>query len=95
MIEIRGASEKLLERLDKADGLFIIPLCKNDESYIAVNNLEGRRWIEKFQSKVAAIYWLRGHWCLNIKNELCDGSTGEKILDIAERVRRGDPWPME
>lgn len=95
MIEIRSVSEAFLSRLGEEDGLYIITLdVKNGESYLAVNNLDGRRWIEKFQNRTTAILWLRGHWCLNIKNELCDGTTGKKISDIADRVRRGDPWPM-
>ena len=92
MIEIRSVSEAFLSHLDEEDGLFIVTLYGNGEAYLAVNNLDGRRWIEKFQNRTTAIYWLLGHWCLNINNELCDGTTGKKIPDIADKVRRGDPW---
>ena len=58
-----------------------------DEYYIAVNNTLGQRWRQEFRNLTTAALWLRGHWCLNIRNELCDGLTGEIIYDIAERVR--------
>lgn len=67
-------------------GLFLARA--EDERWIAVNNTFGQRWREDFQSMRAARLWLQGHWCLNIDNILCDGLTGERILDVAERVRR-------
>ena len=63
-------------------------LCRDsDEHWIAVNNEGGRRIRQDFQTKAAAIAWLRGNLCLNIRNELCDGEAGKILYDVAERVR--------
>lgn len=64
-------------------------LCRvEEERYIAVNNKRGNKLREEFKSRRTAALWLSGHLCLNIRNELCDGMTGKKILDVAERVRK-------
>lgn len=66
-------------------GLFI---CRGgEEFYTAMNNQYGQRWREDFRTRRTACLWLQGHMCLNHNNELCNGETGEKILDVAERVR--------
>lgn len=63
-------------------------LCKlGDEHYAAVNNFMGQRWREEFRSLQTAALWLRGHKVLNYTNDLCDGLTGERIPDVAERVK--------
>lgn len=63
-------------------------LCRlGDEHYAAVNNFMGQRWREEFRTEQTACLWLNEHMVLNINNELCDGLTGEKIPDVAERVR--------
>lgn len=67
-------------------GLFLARIA--DDRYVAVNNKLGQRWREEFQSKTTACQWLRGHLCLNIDNILCNGLTGERIPDVAERVRK-------
>lgn len=66
-------------------GLFLCRIA--DEHYAAVNNLTGQRRREDFRTERTARLWLGGHLVLNIDNELCDGLTGEKIPDAAERVR--------
>lgn len=66
-------------------GLFICRL--EDEHFVAVNNQRGQRWQEEFRSLQTAALWLRGHKVLNYTNDLCDGLTGERIPDVAERVK--------
>ena len=66
-------------------GLFICRL--EDEHYVAVNNTRGLRWQEEFRSLQTASLWLRGHTVLNYTNDLCNGMTGERIPDVAERVK--------
>lgn len=66
-------------------GLFICYM--GEEDYVAVNNKWGQKWRQRFRTSRTACLWLQGHTCLNKFNELCDGSTGEIIYDIAERVR--------
>lgn len=67
-------------------GLFICR--RGEELYTAVNNQWGQKWREDFRTRQTACLWLQGHMCLNFNNELCNGETGEKILDVAERVRK-------
>ena len=63
-------------------------LCRlEEEHYAAVNNSMGKRIREDFRTKQTACLWLNEHRVLNINNELCDGLTGERIPDAAERVR--------
>lgn len=66
-------------------GLFLCRL--DDEHFAAVNNTRGQRWREDFRTMKTATLWLQGHTVLNIANECCDGLTGEKIPDVAERVK--------
>ena len=66
-------------------GLFICRL--EDEHFVAVNNQRGQRWQEEFRSLQTAMLWLQGHMVLNYTNDLCDGLTGERIPDVAERVK--------
>lgn len=66
-------------------GLFLCRL--DDEHFAAVNNTWGQRWREDFRTMKTATLWLQGHMVLNIANECCDGLTGEKIPDVAERVK--------
>ena len=66
-------------------GLFLCRL--EEEHYIAVNNSPAQRMKEEFRSPKTACLWLQGHTVLNYYNQLCNGLTGEKILEAAERVR--------
>lgn len=100
MTQIRSVPEGYLPSFtldgeNEEEGLFLITQTRQDVCYIAVNNLDGRRWVEKFQNRTTAIYWLLGYWVLNIDNELCDGTTGKKIYDIADRVRKGEKWTSQ
>jgi hypothetical protein len=67
-------------------GLFVCRI--EEERYAAINNRWGQRWREDFRTRQTACLWLQGHMCLNYHNELCNGETGEKVLDVAERVRK-------
>lgn len=69
----------------QSKGLFLCYL--GEEDYCAVNNSRGQDWRERFRNYRTACLWLQGHICLNIRNELVDGTTGETIYDVAERVR--------
>ena len=88
---IQTVSKAFLDEfsLDGQTECFGYFICRiSDEHYAAVNNSVGQRAREDFQNKDTAYLWLRGHLVLNIHNELCDGLTGKKIPDAAERVRR-------
>ena len=69
----------------ESKGLFLCYAA--DEHFIAVNNERGQRWREEFKTEQTARLWLNGHMVLNMNNELCNGLTGEKDPDIAEKVR--------
>lgn len=60
-----------------------------DNRWLAFNVGKDFFWSEVFHTRRTALRWLEGKWVLNINNQLCDGSTGERILDIAEKVRKG------
>lgn len=91
---IQEVSPAFIDRLSFGDGeppmrgmFFASVLGPDGEYHIAVNNAQGQGWREEFVSQRTAILWLRGHRVLNRQNQLCDGKTGERILDIAEKVR--------
>ena len=70
-------------------GLYFCPVIDDNGEYyyIAMNNEQGELWREEFQSARTAYKWLRGYWCLNRQNVLCDGATGKRIFDIAAKVQ--------